>query len=249
MQKPCCVCGKFESLYGSNMCIHCRRKHANAKARANRQKKREERMREQHENGAAAKFSKPGCKKHAGVDITYRFCSKCTHERESTEFEKREDGTLSDICDRCRLAPYLAKYDLIQSLMFGKNFWRKRAYSINTTAWRTYAVQNGFDPKRARFDLLPWVCKPRHLAELYEQQGGLCKYCSEKLTNDNLSIDHKTPRTRGGAHSFENLALVCHHCNNTKHNCTEPEFYEYIKRINAQCVPVVEAADKEPQRQ
>ena len=247
MQSPCTACGKFESLYGHRLCLHCLRKHSAENARANRRKQREKRLQQQIAEGKDPEH-KQSTKKFRETEVAYRMCKQCVRPRELTEYERLEDGSLSDTCDRCRLAPYLEKYSAEQNAMFGGNFWRRRAYSINTTAWRSYAKENGLDPTRVRFDLLPWVCKPRHLAALYERQGGRCAYCGKRILPNDLGIDHKTPRSRGGLHAAENLALVCKHCNGIKHVCTESEFYEYLKRMDAQCKPVVEAADKEPQR-
>ena len=47
---------------------------------------------------------------------------------------------------------------------------------------------------------------------LFARDGGRCVYCSAPAT----SIDHVIPRSRGGAHAWENVVSACHRCNHLK---------------------------------
>lgn len=47
---------------------------------------------------------------------------------------------------------------------------------------------------------------------LFARDGGRCVYCSAPAT----SIDHVIPRSRGGAHNWENVVSACHRCNHLK---------------------------------
>jgi 5-methylcytosine-specific restriction endonuclease McrA len=44
------------------------------------------------------------------------------------------------------------------------------------------------------------------------RDGGRCVYCGAAAT----SLDHVVPRSRGGAHTWENVVAACHRCNHTK---------------------------------
>lgn len=46
-----------------------------------------------------------------------------------------------------------------------------------------------------------------------------CQYCGARAD----SIDHVLPRSRGGAHSWENVAAACRPCNMTKRDRTPDE--------------------------
>lgn len=46
-----------------------------------------------------------------------------------------------------------------------------------------------------------------------------CQYCGERAD----SIDHVLPRSRGGEHSWENVAAACRPCNLTKRDRTPTE--------------------------
>lgn len=45
-----------------------------------------------------------------------------------------------------------------------------------------------------------------------------CQYCGEVLPASELTLDHVTPRSRGGLSTWENLVACCHVCNRQKGN-------------------------------
>lgn len=47
---------------------------------------------------------------------------------------------------------------------------------------------------------------------IFARDGGRCVYCAAPAT----SIDHVIPRSRGGAHAWENVVSACHRCNHLK---------------------------------
>ena len=47
---------------------------------------------------------------------------------------------------------------------------------------------------------------------VFARDGGKCVYCNAPAT----SIDHVIPRSRGGAHHWENVVAACHKCNHQK---------------------------------
>ena len=53
---------------------------------------------------------------------------------------------------------------------------------------------------------------------LYRSQNGKCKGCKYDLPLHVLTIDHITPRSRGGQDAIGNLQLLCHTCNAIKGN-------------------------------
>lgn len=76
----------------------------------------------------------------------------------------------------------------------------------------------GSSPIPAVIRLTRYVRVPyRHAVPLtrraiFARDGGRCVYCSAPAT----SIDHVIPRSRGGAHAWENVVSACHRCNHTK---------------------------------
>lgn len=47
---------------------------------------------------------------------------------------------------------------------------------------------------------------------VFARDGHRCQYCGGQAEN----IDHVTPRSRGGAHIWENVVAACHRCNALK---------------------------------
>jgi len=43
-----------------------------------------------------------------------------------------------------------------------------------------------------------------------------CQYCGHLFASAELTLDHVTPRSRGGESNWENLVACCHRCNNRK---------------------------------
>jgi hypothetical protein len=62
-----------------------------------------------------------------------------------------------------------------------------------------------------------------HRRVVTERAGGCCEYCRSpaRFSSDSFSIEHITPRARGGASDPTNLALSCQGCNNRKFIATE----------------------------
>ncbi|MCB1250226.1 MAG: HNH endonuclease [Acidimicrobiales bacterium] len=72
---------------------------------------------------------------------------------------------------------------------------------------------------------LPSVIRLRHYVRVPHQRraalnrravflrdGGRCQYCGRRAE----SIDHVVPRSRGGAHSWDNVVAACRRCNSAK---------------------------------
>lgn len=57
--------------------------------------------------------------------------------------------------------------------------------------------------------------------------GSECWYCGQTLTAETATVDHRTPRCRGGRSSGANLVPACKRCNCSKKHRTEAEFFSY----------------------
>lgn len=60
-------------------------------------------------------------------------------------------------------------------------------------------------------------------AAVIERARGCCEYCCSqvKFAVQSFSVEHITPRDKGGLSVVENIALSCQGCNNHKYNKTE----------------------------
>ncbi len=52
--------------------------------------------------------------------------------------------------------------------------------------------------------------------EAYEEQGGICKICGNKLEIEQMEADHITPWSEGGKTVRENCQMLCRDCNRRK---------------------------------
>jgi len=50
-----------------------------------------------------------------------------------------------------------------------------------------------------------------------------CQYCGIELNNKDATVDHVTPRSKGGASSWVNMVAACRDCNLVKGNRTPKE--------------------------
>jgi len=57
---------------------------------------------------------------------------------------------------------------------------------------------------------------PLSRKNIYIRDKGVCQYCHKSLTFKACTVDHITPKSRGGAHSWENVTLSCSKCNQRK---------------------------------
>ncbi len=73
-------------------------------------------------------------------------------------------------------------------------------------------------PQRNDLTLLSPIDPQSDKARLYASQQGRCAGCGYEIPMHVLTIDHITPRSRGGLDSVGNLQLMCHTCNAIKGN-------------------------------
>lgn len=72
------------------------------------------------------------------------------------------------------------------------------------------------------------------LSAIFDAQSGLCPYTGRSLTiGEDASLDHKTPKSRGGTDAVDNLQWVYMPVNFMKLTCTDEEFKDLIQNIYA----------------
>lgn len=59
--------------------------------------------------------------------------------------------------------------------------------------------------------------------KIFERDKWVCRYCGEKVTSENVTLDHFVPQSRGGKHTKENLRTCCLICNSIKSGKTYEE--------------------------
>ena len=77
-------------------------------------------------------------------------------------------------------------------------------------------------PQRTDLGELPNYRTHRH--RLYGLQEGICAGCDTHFPFKIMEVDHILPRARGGTDHFDNLQLLCSHCNRSKGSKTMAEW-------------------------
>lgn len=69
---------------------------------------------------------------------------------------------------------------------------------------------------------------PQRRREIFEKDKWICQYCGEKVTSENITLDHFIPQSRGGKHTKENLKTCCLVCNGIKSGKTYEEAASFL---------------------
>jgi len=77
-----------------------------------------------------------------------------------------------------------------------------------------------FSPRGAEED---YFNDPQKRREIFERDKWICQYCGEKVTSENVTLDHFIPQSKGGKHTKENLRTCCLICNGIKSGKTYEE--------------------------
>ena len=84
------------------------------------------------------------------------------------------------------------------------------------------AIVRDDPPLRTDLGKLPNYRTHKH--RLYGEQEGVCKGCDTHFPFKVMEVDHILPRSKGGSDHYENLQLLCTHCNKSKGSKTMAEW-------------------------
>lgn len=63
------------------------------------------------------------------------------------------------------------------------------------------------------FEKLPRQTVKFNRRNIFARDNNQCQYCGKKYATSELSLDHVTPRSQGGANTWENIVCACVRCN------------------------------------
>lgn len=71
------------------------------------------------------------------------------------------------------------------------------------------------------------------IIKIKQEREHKCHYCGKDIIDkkNDLTVDHRTPVSRGGEYIEENLVICCKDCNQDKGDMTEEEYKVYRKHI------------------
>jgi 5-methylcytosine-specific restriction endonuclease McrA len=81
-----------------------------------------------------------------------------------------------------------------------------------------------------RYDQVPKQTMRFNRRNLFARDGHQCQYCGRVYVGSQLSMDHVTPRSRGGETTWENVVCCCVRCNTRKGGRTPQEAHMKLLR-------------------
>ena len=92
----------------------------------------------------------------------------------------------------------------------------KTKFTNNYERYRKVNRLNGWHTRRAKKAEVTADATTNQLIRVLAEQRGRCCYCYCRV--DELTLEHITPISMGGGHTFKNIAFACDKCNNRKGN-------------------------------
>lgn len=131
-------------------------------------------------------------------------------------------GTRSDKANFQHVTKILKSLEEKGCIRIGDTKIRGTLYSVNTPteipfAAEKIALAGQKDPGDDYFNI------PERRRELFERDNWVCFYCGEKVTPEDVTLDHLIPQSKGGQHTKENLKTCCFTCNSIKSGKTFEE--------------------------
>ena len=222
-------------LVEAGLCVRCKKPHTKGTRRCaecttkaveqNKRTQREARLSHQCVN----------CKK-PWIGETKR-CPEC----KAAERQKWNGRAGSDYCTRCA-GPRDTSHKACSACreeMRGTSSRRRAAFAADGKCVQCGQSRTGpslyCDEHILKNAARNWLGSSRHwrkLAELLTAQGGRCAYSGEILVlGGNASIDHKTPRSRGGTNDLANVQWVTWTVNRVKTDLTHEEFVSLCEQV------------------
>lgn len=84
--------------------------------------------------------------------------------------------------------------------------------------------------------------KTKKIVRIAAEQLNLCYYCAREFAPETwhlVTLDHKTPKARGGSNGRSNLVASCLKCNMMKAVLTEAEFWQCFEEAHARTVALL----------
>jgi 5-methylcytosine-specific restriction endonuclease McrA len=180
------------------------------------------------------------CKEKEGVFSYNRFCgTKCydkwryhnNPKRKETVLKQQKERQESQKGKEARKKYYEKNKE---KLLKRNEEWRaknKEKYLLNQKKYKkAHPLQTAmsnralYSNQKAKRLGIQGKLTQNELIELFERLKWKCAYCNKQLDFKTVTVDHKTPFSRGGLNIIANVAPCCEACNKSKATKTAEEF-------------------------
>lgn len=110
-----------------------------------------------------------------------------------------------------------------ECIKIGDSNWNGTLYVVNLPKDIPLVVEKLADSSLQDHVEEDYFNDPERRLEIFERDGWVCQYCGEKVTSENITLDHFIPQTKEGKHTKENLKTCCFICNSIKSGKTYEE--------------------------
>lgn len=162
-----------------------------------------------------------------------RVCTKCLEYKEWGNFfvaKKTASGHQSE-CKKCKVEKRKTNRNYTKEKYSAKKNKQKvkkeNPILFKARQLRSSLLSRSKDPEIKKGtptvqELEAWLTREKHY----------CHYSGIQLTIEKITVDHKTPVSRGGNNSLENLCIASHHMNTAKGKMNEKEFFQLLKLVS-----------------
>ena len=173
-------------------------------------------------------------RQRAAADGLNPWCQDCRHENRVARYQRHRQEELADTMarrDPTTHRKYMRRYyatHVAVSKEYAKDYYRRhkdeprfvRANRRRVAIWRAENPTRhraNCDVQRARRKQAPVVDKVDRRI-VYDRDGGICYLCNKPVAFAKMHMDHVTPLSKGGEHSYRNVRVAHAKCNLRKSN-------------------------------
>jgi len=69
------------------------------------------------------------------------------------------------------------------------------------------------------------------MKDIKNNSDHICYFCKKHIEDDEMTVDHLTPLSKGGKHEEKNMVVCCEKCNSEKGDMTETEYISYLMHV------------------